>query len=58
MPNETQSPQAERIERSALERDLVALLSPSKDTQAKAEARAERLRDLSARIKKRDAEDS
>ena len=43
----------ELIEQRALERDLVAQLSPSKETQAKAKARAVRLRELLKRIKGR-----
>jgi hypothetical protein len=47
--------QAERIERRALERDLIALLSPDKDTRLKAKVTADRLRALLRRIRKRKA---
>ena len=52
MPND----QSERIERHALERDLVSQLSPSKDTQQKAAVKAAKLRGLLERVNKRDAE--
>jgi len=55
MPTDHPTPQIERIEQHALERDLVAQLSPSKEKQAKAKARAERLRKLLDRVKARDA---
>ncbi len=48
-------PQSETIEQRAIERDLVAELSPSKETQLKAKARAERLRGLLKRVKDRNA---
>ncbi len=50
------SDQSERIERNAIDRDLVSQLSPSKDTQAKAKTKAAKLRDLLNRVNKRDAE--
>ncbi len=51
------TPQTERIEHHALERDLVAQLSPDKGTQQKAKARAAKLRELLKRVKARDAKD-
>jgi hypothetical protein len=48
--------QSERIEQRALERDLVAQLSPSKATQVKAKVKAAKFRDLLKRVNKRDAE--
>ena len=56
MASDSQVPQSELIEQRALERDLVAQLSPSKDTQAKAKAKAERLRGLLQRVKQHEAE--
>jgi hypothetical protein len=44
MASHPRVPQLEAIEQRAIERELVAQLSPSKETQAKAKARAERLR--------------
>jgi hypothetical protein len=44
MASDPRVPQLEAIEQRAIERELVAQLSPSKETQAKAKARAERLR--------------
>ena len=49
-----QNSRTELIEQRALERDLVAQLSPSKETQARAQARALRLRNLLERVKARD----
>jgi len=43
--------QLEAIEQRAIERELVAQLSPSKETQARAKARAERLRRVLQRVK-------
>jgi hypothetical protein len=45
---------SEFIQQRVLERDLVAQLSPSKDTQARAEAKAARLRSLLERVKAHD----
>ena len=53
MAQDRQMPFTEVIEQRALERDLVAQLSPSKDTQAKAKERAMRPRDLLNRVKNR-----
>ena len=55
MTTEHNSAQAERIEQRALERDLVEQLSPNKNTQDKAKAKAVRLRDLLDRVKKRNS---
>ena len=53
MADDSKMPPTEVIEQRALERDLVAQLSPSKGTQAKAKARAERLRELLRRLRSR-----
>jgi len=45
--------QEERIERNALENDLVGQVSPNKMRRAKAEAKADKLRELLARVKAR-----
>lgn len=50
MVGDPRVPQLEAIEQRAIERELVAQLSPSKQTQAKAKARAERLRRILRRI--------
>jgi hypothetical protein len=50
-----QNSRTELIEQRAIERDLIAQLSPSKEKQAQAKARAERLRDLLERVKARNA---
>ena len=57
MPNDHRTPQSERIEQRALERDLVAQLSPDKKTQRQAKAKAERLRELLQRVKARNTEE-
>ncbi len=49
--NDQRSPHAERIEQRALERDLVAQLAPDKETQRKARAKADRLRELLKRVR-------
>lgn len=53
MASDLQVPQPEIIEQRAAELELVAQLSPSKETQAKAKARAERLRALLMRAETR-----
>ncbi len=53
MPERRQSPDQEAIECRALERDLVAQLSPDKKTQQKHRQKAEQLRQVLERIKKR-----
>ena len=45
--------QFERIEQRAIERDLIALLSPRRDMKIKAQLRALRLRELLKRMKDR-----
>jgi len=57
MASDPQVPQSEIIEQRTAELELVAQLSPSKETQAHARARAERLRKLLERIKVHNAED-
>lgn len=54
MSIDEQTSDSEFIQQRALERDLVAQLSPSKDTQAKARAKAVWLRSLLERVKARD----
>jgi hypothetical protein len=57
MSSDQPSSQVERIEQRALERDLVAQLSPNKGTQQKAKAKASRLRELLKRVKERKADE-
>jgi hypothetical protein len=57
MPSDQRTPPSEFIQQRALERDLVAQLSPSKDTQVKAQAKAQRLRNLLERVKARNRKD-
>jgi hypothetical protein len=57
MGSDPQVQQSEIIEQRAIERDLVAQLSPNKETQSKAKARAERLRKLLKRVKDRNADE-
>jgi hypothetical protein len=52
MASDPRVPQLEAIEQRAIERELVAQLSPSKETQAKAKARAERLRRVLQLVKR------
>jgi hypothetical protein len=54
MVSESHASQSDKIEQRALERELVAQLSPDKATQSKAKAKAERLRQLLERVKARD----
>ena len=54
MPGDQHTSDTEFLQQRALERDLVAQLSPSKDTQARAQAKAMRLRKLLERVKARD----
>jgi len=51
MPDLPKPLRSEQIERRAVERDLVAQLSPDKDTRLKAKMKAERLRELLKRVK-------
>jgi len=55
--NDLRSPHSERIEQRALERDLVAQLSPDKETQRKAKAKADRLRELLKRVSARNRDE-
>lgn len=55
MASDPQMSQSEIIEQRAADLELVAQLSPSKETQAKAKARAERLRSVLMRAKARNA---
>jgi hypothetical protein len=52
MASDPRVPQLEAIEQRAIERELVAQLSPSKETQAKAKAGAERLRRVLQLVKR------
>jgi len=57
MVSDPQVPQSEIIEQRTAELELLAQLSPSKQTQAQAKARAERLRKLLERVKAHNAQD-
>ena len=57
MPSDQRTSDSEFIQQRALERDLVAQLSPSKETQASARAKALRLRSLLERVKARGLRD-
>ena len=57
MPSDQRTSDSEFIQQRALERDLVAQLSPSKETQARARAKALRLRSLLERVKARGRRD-
>jgi hypothetical protein len=54
MRDRRQSPESEAVECRALERDLVARLSPDEKTRSKNRKKAEQLRQLLARIKIRE----
>jgi hypothetical protein len=56
MPSDQRTHHSELIQQRALERDLIAQLSPSKETQARAQANALRLRSLLERVKAHDRE--
>ncbi len=53
MPNDRPISESEKVERRATERDLIAQLSPNKNTQQKNEKRARRLREKLQQIKQR-----